>query len=34
MCTLGVGGRPLDVALGGEVARFCEDVLSRLLGGA
>ena len=34
MWTLGVGGRPLDVALGGEVARFCDDVLSRRRGGA
>ena len=34
MWTLGVGGSPLEVALGGEVALFCEDVLSLLRGGA
>jgi hypothetical protein len=34
MCTLGVGGRPLEVALGGEVARLEEDVRSRRRGGA
>jgi len=34
MWTLGVGGSPLEVALGGEVALFWDDVLSLLLGGA
>ena len=34
MWTLGVGGSPLEVALGGEVARFCEEVRSRRRGGA
>ena len=29
-----MGGRPLDVAFGGDVVRFCEDVRSLLLGGA
>ena len=34
MWTLGVGGRPLEVALGGEVARLEEEVRSRRRGGA
>ena len=31
--TLGVGGRPLEVALGGEVARLFEEVRSLRRGG-
>ena len=31
--TLGVGGRPLEVALGGEVARLLEEVRSLRRGG-
>ena len=34
MCTFGVGGSPLEVALGGEVVRLEEAVRSRLRGGA
>ena len=34
MWTFGVGGSPLEVALGGDVALFCDDVLSLRLGGA
>ncbi len=34
MWTFGVGGRPLEVALGGEVARFEDEVRSRRRGGA
>ena len=34
MWTLGVGGRPLEVALGGDVARLEEEVRSRRRGGA
>jgi hypothetical protein len=34
MWTLGVGGSPLEVALGGDVARLEEEVRSRRRGGA